>query len=117
MRVSDKLNMLMKKLGFQNPYELSKKMEEANYKVSYTTLLRILGGRAEDIKLGVANKFKDFFNLMLPLDEKLILDDLLDDSLDIESKLKSLNKVNLVGLNDNQLTAMNKYADYLRSLD
>lgn len=117
MKLSEKLNILMNKLSIDNPTDLLKRMEEINLKIPYTTLSAILKGNVKNLRLDTANKFKAFFNTCLPLDEKLTLDDLLDDNIDINIKLVSINKVNLEGLDNKKIADLNKYADYLRSLN
>lgn len=117
MDLAKKMNILMTKTNITTPTELAKKMEEANLKLPYTTIVAILKGEIKNITLNKANKIKLFFNSILPLDQKLILDDLLDDNIDINVKLVSINKVNLEGLNNKQIAALNQYADYLRNLD
>jgi len=117
MTLSEKLNILMKKIGINSPTELSKKMEEANLDIPYTTIRSVLNGDVKNLRLDTANKFKAFFNSILPLEQKLTLDDLLDTNIDINIKLVSINKVNLEGLDDKKIIELNRYADYLRSLD
>lgn len=117
MNLSEKLNILMNKLGIDSPTELSKKMNEANLNIPYTTLVSILNGTVKNIRLDTANKFKVFFNAILPIDQKLTLDDLLDSNININSKLVSINKVNLEGLDDEKIADLNRYANYLRNLD
>lgn len=117
MNLSEKLNILMKNTGINNPTELAKKMEEANLKIPYTTLVSILNGEVKNLRLDTANKFKAFFNSILPLEQALILDDLLDTNVDINVKLVSVNKINLEGLDNKQIVELNRYADYLRSLN
>ena len=117
MTLSEKLNILIKKIGINSPTELAKKMEEANLVIPYTTIRAILNGDVKNLRLDTANKFKAFFNSVLPLEQNLTLDDLLDTNIDINVKLVSINKVNLEGLDEKKLIELNKYADYLRSLD
>lgn len=117
MNLAEKINILMKKTNITTTAELAKKMEEANLKLPYTTIAAVLKGEIKNITLNKANKFKFFFNSILPLDQKLTLDDLLDDDIDINVKLVSINKVNLEGLDNKQIAELNKYADYLRGLD
>lgn len=117
MTLSEKLNVLMKKIGIDNPTKLCKRMEEANLYIPYTTICAILNGNVKNLRLDTANKFKAFFNSILPLNEYLTLDDLLDTNIDINVKLFSLNQVNLEGLDSEKIKDLNKYADYLRSLD
>lgn len=117
MKLSEKLNILMNKLSISTPTELLKKMQESNLEIPYTTLVAVLKGNVKNLRLDTANKFKAFFNTHLPLNEKLTLDDLLDDNIDINVKLISINQVNLEGLDSKKLEDLNKYADYLRSLD
>lgn len=117
MNLAEKLNILMNKTNITTTAELAKKMEEANLPLPYTTIAAILKGNIKNITLNKANKIKLFFNSILPLDQKLILDDLLDDNIDINVKLVSINKVNLEGLDNKQIAELNQYADYLRNLN
>lgn len=116
MSLAEKLNILMNKTNITSATELAKKMEEANLKLPYTSIVAVLKGDIKNITLNKANKFKFFFNSILPLNDKLTLDDLLDDDVDINVKLVSINKVNLDGLDSKQIEELNKYADYLRNL-
>lgn len=105
MNFSEKINILMKKNNIKNPKELSKKMNEKNLKIPYTTLLTITNNEVQDIKVSTAKKLSTFFNLTL--------DELLND--DIELANTASNSINTNGLDSDDINELNRLAEFLKS--
>lgn len=76
MDMASKINVLMKRNNIKNPKELSKELNKNNLNIPYTTLLTIINNEVQDVKLGTARKLCDYF--------KITLDELLDDSVDLD---------------------------------
>lgn len=83
MNLSQKISYLMKKNNIKTSKELSRKLEEENMRIPYTTLLTIINGETTNIKLETANKLCYIF--------KITLNELLDDvdNIDVLSELNS----------------------------
>lgn len=105
MNLSMKLNYLMKKNNIKNPKDLSIKLNESNLGIPYTTLLTIINGEVQDIKLGTANKLCAFF--------KITLDELLNDNISIDSK-KFIN-LDVTHLSELEIQEIKNYVDYIKS--
>ena len=105
MNMADKINVLMKIKNIKNPKELSKKLNNQNLKIPYTTLLTIINNEVQDIKLGTARKLCTFFNITL--------DELLDDNIELCSI--NNNVFNIDGLDENDIEEIKALIEFKRN--
>lgn len=103
MELIEKLIFLMKRENIKTTAQLSR---ETN--IPYTTLKSIFDGDVNDIRLSTSRKLCNFF--------KITLDELLDDTISLESlKQSSKNAIDIAGLSEEDLKDVQEYVNFKKS--